>query len=41
MMHVSAAVRLMPMPPARVESRKMKDDELVSEKRSIACHQGH
>ena len=34
---VSAAVKLMPTPPARVESMKRKDPDIGSEKRSIAC----
>jgi hypothetical protein len=36
MMTVSAAVRLMPTPPALVESRKTKDSGMVL-KRSMAC----
>ena len=35
-MTVSAAVRLIPTPPARVDSMKMNESELGSEKRSIA-----
>ena len=37
MMHVSAAVRLMPTPPARVESKKTKIAEPGRQKRSIAA----
>mmetsp|Transcript_22156 Transcript_22156/g.50026 ORF Transcript_22156/g.50026 Transcript_22156/m.50026 type:complete len:350 (-) Transcript_22156:1216-2265(-) len=37
MMHVSAAVRLMPNPPARVDSRKMKVSEPGLQKRSMAA----
>ena len=35
-MTVSAAVRLIPTPPARVERMKMNESEFLSEKRSIA-----
>ena len=36
-MHVSAATRLMPTPPARVESRKQNVSEPGLQKRSMAC----
>jgi hypothetical protein len=37
MMHVSAAVRLIPRPPARVERRKTKVSEPGRQKRSMAA----
>ena len=37
MITVSAAVRLMPNPPARVQIRKMNRSELGAENRSIAA----